>query len=204
MLTAIVLVRATRGGLVGLGPRLADVQGVAEVYTVTGEWDFVAIVRVREHEELANVVTRELTRLEGIDSFTDAGLRIAFETGQETAATLLEALDELARPEVGVNFDPANMILYGMGDPVAAARALASKIAQVHIKDAIPAPRPGDWGPRRRSPQRWRFSPPRRAATSSGRRSAPTAACSPRPDWSRTHRSRGHSYAPAVSKRPSA
>jgi len=67
MLTAIVLVRATRGGLVGLGPRLADVQGVAEVYTVTGEWDFVAIVRVREHEELANVVTRELTRLEGIE-----------------------------------------------------------------------------------------------------------------------------------------
>ena len=66
MLTAIVLVRATREGLVGLGPRLADVHGVAEVYTVTGEWDFVAIVRVREHEELANVVTRELTRLEGI------------------------------------------------------------------------------------------------------------------------------------------
>ena len=67
MLTAIVLVRATREGLVGLGPRLADVHGVAEVYTVTGEWDFVAIVRVREHEELANVVTRELTRLEGIE-----------------------------------------------------------------------------------------------------------------------------------------
>jgi DNA-binding Lrp family transcriptional regulator len=67
MLTAIVLVRATRHGLVGLGPKLADVQGVAEVYTVTGDWDFVAIVRVREHDELANVVTRELTRLEGIE-----------------------------------------------------------------------------------------------------------------------------------------
>jgi DNA-binding Lrp family transcriptional regulator len=67
MLTAIVLVRATREGLVGLGPKLADVQGVAEVYTVTGDWDFVAIVRVREHDELANVVTRELTRLEGIE-----------------------------------------------------------------------------------------------------------------------------------------
>jgi DNA-binding Lrp family transcriptional regulator len=67
MLTAIVLVRATREGLVALGPKLADVQGVAEVYTVTGDWDFVAIVRVREHDELANVVTRELTRLEGIE-----------------------------------------------------------------------------------------------------------------------------------------
>jgi DNA-binding Lrp family transcriptional regulator len=67
MLTAIVLLRATREGLVALGPKLADVQGVAEVYTVTGDWDFVAIVRVREHDELANVVTRELTRLEGIE-----------------------------------------------------------------------------------------------------------------------------------------
>jgi DNA-binding Lrp family transcriptional regulator len=46
---------------------LADVVGVAEVYTVTGEWDFVAIVRVREHEELAKVVTQELARLEGIE-----------------------------------------------------------------------------------------------------------------------------------------
>ena len=53
MLTAIVLVRATRDGLVALGPRLADVEGVAEVYTVTGDWDFVVIVRVREHDELA-------------------------------------------------------------------------------------------------------------------------------------------------------
>jgi DNA-binding Lrp family transcriptional regulator len=40
---------------------------VSEVYTVTGEWDFVAIVRVREHEELADVVTQRLTKLDGIE-----------------------------------------------------------------------------------------------------------------------------------------
>ena len=41
--------------------------GIAEVYTVTGDWDFVAIVRVREHEELARIVTQELGRIDGID-----------------------------------------------------------------------------------------------------------------------------------------
>jgi DNA-binding Lrp family transcriptional regulator len=66
MLTAFILVKSTREGLKELGAALADVEGVAEVYTVTGEWDFVAIVRVREHDDLAKVVTQELTRLEGI------------------------------------------------------------------------------------------------------------------------------------------
>ncbi len=67
MLTAIALVRATRAGLATVGPKLAETDGVAEVYTVTGEWDFVAIIRVREHEELATIVTRELNRLEDIE-----------------------------------------------------------------------------------------------------------------------------------------
>jgi DNA-binding Lrp family transcriptional regulator len=67
MLTAVILVRSSRQGLAALGPRLADVPGVAEVYTVTGDWDFVVIARVREHDELAAVVTRELASLEGIE-----------------------------------------------------------------------------------------------------------------------------------------
>ena len=67
MLTAVLLVKSTREGLVNLGPQLADVEGVAEVYTVTGEWDFVVMVRVREHDELAKVVTQRLTKLDGIE-----------------------------------------------------------------------------------------------------------------------------------------
>ncbi len=67
MLTAVVLVKATRAGLSSLGPKLAEMEGVAEAYTVTGEWDFVAIVRVRQHEDLAEVVTRQLVQLEGIE-----------------------------------------------------------------------------------------------------------------------------------------
>ena len=67
MLTAVILVKSTREALTKLGPRVADVEGVSEVYTVTGEWDFVAIVRVREHDELAQVVTQRLTLLDGIE-----------------------------------------------------------------------------------------------------------------------------------------
>lgn len=67
MLTAVMLVKSSRDALTDLGPRLADVPGVAEVYTVTGEWDFVAIIRVREHDELADVVTKRLTKLDGIE-----------------------------------------------------------------------------------------------------------------------------------------
>lgn len=70
MLTAFTLVRATRPGLRDLGPQLADVEGVAEVYTVTGDWDFVVIIRVREHDELAAVVAGGFTRLEGIERTT--------------------------------------------------------------------------------------------------------------------------------------
>jgi sugar phosphate isomerase/epimerase len=81
-----------------------------------------------------------------VDVFADEGVRIGFETGQETAATLLEFLSELDRPLAGVNFDPANMILYGMGDPVAALRALGPRVVQVHVKDARPATRAGAWG----------------------------------------------------------
>ena len=83
---------------------------------------------------------------EAIDAFATRGVRVALETGQETAETLLGALDDLDRPRVGVNFDPANMILYGMGDPVAALRRLAPRVAQIHVKDALPTAAPGTWG----------------------------------------------------------
>lgn len=78
------------------------------------------------------------------DVFAPAGIRIALETGQESAATLEGVIREL--DDVGVNFDPANMILYGMGDPVAALESLLPRVAQVHIKDALPARAEGEWG----------------------------------------------------------
>jgi len=62
----------------------------------------------------------------------------ALETGQEPADTLLRFLIDVNRPNLGINFDPANMILYGTGDPVDALGTLAQHVLSVHCKD-------GDW-----------------------------------------------------------
>lgn len=80
------------------------------------------------------------------DAFAAHGVRVALETGQEEAETLLRVLQEIDRPNVGVNFDPANMILYGMGDPHEALEQLAPHVMQVHIKDATPSAQPDEWG----------------------------------------------------------
>jgi DNA-binding Lrp family transcriptional regulator len=66
MTNAVVLIEAERDALSTLGGALADVEGVAEAYSVTGEWDFVAIVRVSDHEQLADVVTTEIGGLAGV------------------------------------------------------------------------------------------------------------------------------------------
>ena len=56
-------------------------------------------------------------------------------------------LNDLSAPNVGINFDPANMILYGAGDPIAAVATLGRHIRHVHAKDATPSDRPGEkWG----------------------------------------------------------
>jgi L-ribulose-5-phosphate 3-epimerase len=80
------------------------------------------------------------------DLFAARGIALGFETGQETAATLKLFLTKLNRPEVGVNFDPANMIMYDQGDPIAALRELGPWLKQCHITDARRTKTPGTWG----------------------------------------------------------
>jgi sugar phosphate isomerase/epimerase len=67
-------------------------------------------------------------------------LTFALETGQERADVLLAFIRDVDRANLGINFDPANMILYGTGDPVEALRLLAPNVLSVHCKD-------GDWPP---------------------------------------------------------
>jgi sugar phosphate isomerase/epimerase len=74
------------------------------------------------------------------------GITLAFETGQETADLLRQTLDELKSPSLKVNFDPANMLLYDMGDPIRAVEILADDIRSVHVKDAIRPITRGQWG----------------------------------------------------------
>jgi DNA-binding Lrp family transcriptional regulator len=63
---AIVLIEAEQSAIATLGGELADIEGVAEAYSVTGDWDFVAVLRLREHDQLAQVVTGAISRLSGI------------------------------------------------------------------------------------------------------------------------------------------
>lgn len=66
MTHAIVLIQADRSALATLGGELADIDGVAEAYSVTGEWDFVAVLRLREQAQLAEVVTGRISQLAGV------------------------------------------------------------------------------------------------------------------------------------------
>jgi DNA-binding Lrp family transcriptional regulator len=66
VLAAFVLIDAEPSRVAELPSELADVDGVAEVYSVAGECDIVAIVRVRHHDDLADVVTRRISALAGI------------------------------------------------------------------------------------------------------------------------------------------
>ena len=83
---------------------------------------------------------------EAADIFAAEGLSLGLETGQETAKDLLVVLKALNKSNVGVNFDPANMILYAKGNPIEALRTLGPWIRQVHIKDATLTKTPGTWG----------------------------------------------------------
>jgi sugar phosphate isomerase/epimerase len=76
----------------------------------------------------------------------DKGVTVAFETGQETADLLRRTLDELNCPNLKVNFDPANMLLYDKGDPLRAVEILGPDIRSVHVKDANRTTVPGTWG----------------------------------------------------------
>lgn len=80
------------------------------------------------------------------DVFAAKGIDLAFETGQETADSLKNFLEKLGRANVGVNFDPANMILYDKGNPIEALRTLGAWLKQCHIKDAKRSQQPGKWG----------------------------------------------------------
>ena len=67
MITTIVLIRADPKSIPQVAQRLAGIDGVTEVYSVSGEWDLVAIVRVAEYDRIAQVVTEEFVKVPGIE-----------------------------------------------------------------------------------------------------------------------------------------
>ncbi|HEX2077372.1 MAG TPA: Lrp/AsnC ligand binding domain-containing protein [Longimicrobium sp.] len=67
MVAALVLIRAVPGDVPGLARRIAGIDGVAEVYSVSGEWDLIAVLRVKEYERIAEIVTEEIAQVSGIE-----------------------------------------------------------------------------------------------------------------------------------------
>ena len=99
------------------------------------------------HEESDPDFAKMLERLRTVAGvFQERNMVLGLETGQETAPVLLGLLEKLERPNVGVNFDPANMILYDKGNPIEALRLLGPWVRQVHVKDARLTRTPGTWG----------------------------------------------------------
>lgn len=99
------------------------------------------------HEESDPDFKKLLDRIAKIgDLFAKHDLDLGFETGQEEASTLRTFLEKLGKKNVGVNFDPANMILYDKGNPIEALRTLTPWLKQCHIKDATKTKVKGQWG----------------------------------------------------------
>ncbi len=75
------------------------------------------------------------------------GQSLHLETGQETADGLLQFIGDVQRDNLFVNFDPANMILYGSGEPIAALKKVGKFVRSIHCKDGTWAKHPGkEWG----------------------------------------------------------
>lgn len=67
MVTALVLLNVQRDKVNAVAERIADMEGVSEVYSVAGRYDLAVVVRVKDNEKLADVVTKEIRGVEGID-----------------------------------------------------------------------------------------------------------------------------------------
>ena len=92
MVSAVVLINVQRGQVNEIAQSLLEIEGVAEVYSVTGEYDLVALLRLHRYEDLAEVVTARMVQLSGITKtntlmafqcYSKADLQQAWDIGVE-------------------------------------------------------------------------------------------------------------------------
>ena len=95
MVTAIVLINTAQGRTAEVAQALMDMPGVAEAYSVAGGYDLVAIVRVRHHDDLADLVAGRVQKIEGIAATTTL---IAFRAYSRRD---LEAMWDIGNEEAG-------------------------------------------------------------------------------------------------------
>jgi sugar phosphate isomerase/epimerase len=118
---------------------IADFARTLEVDVVALHLGFVPHDRASSSYIDAVVVTRQLC-----EHCRGNRQALHLETGQERADTLLQFLRDVDRDNLFVNFDPANMILYGAGEPIAALELVGKYVRSVHCKDGTWSDRPGE------------------------------------------------------------
>ena len=116
----------------------AKALGIAEVATHIG---FVS--EDRDHPDYLAV--RDMVR-RVCDHCRQNGQSFGLETGQESATALRNFIRDVDRANLGINFDPANMILYGCGEPLEALEMVKESVISVHCKDALWPKEKGIWG----------------------------------------------------------
>ncbi len=128
--------------------RKAKTLGVAELTREMGVKQLSTHVGFVPHNTQDPQYKAMVDRVKAIaDILGERGLTLLMETGQETAESLLAFITAVGRPNLGANFDPANVILYGVGSPTEAVGLLKNHIGHVHMKDANASAKPGiDWG----------------------------------------------------------
>jgi L-ribulose-5-phosphate 3-epimerase len=121
--------------------RVKRTKAVSDVAAQLGIESIACHIGFVPHNGGASLYTdiRDVTR-EICDHCGKNGQAFTLETGQEPAKILLKFIEDVARPNLKINFDPANMILYGTGDPIEALGVLGKLVISVHCKD-------GDWPP---------------------------------------------------------
>lgn len=122
---------ATRAARVKEMKEISDFTKVLGCNTVGMHIGFVPTDRSSANYKELLEVTRDL-----LDHVAKNGQNLHLETGQETAEHLLEFIADVNRPNLYINFDPANMILYGNGNPIEALKKVGKYVRSVHCKDA--------------------------------------------------------------------
>jgi sugar phosphate isomerase/epimerase len=141
-------------GTVGLVPRESRAARTAELKAIADfarqlNVDVVGVHLGFVPHDAADADYQELIKLtrDVCDHCSRNRQALHLETGQEPVDVLIRFLDDVKRDNLFVNFDPANMILYGAGEPLPALEQLGARVRSVHCKDAIWSDRPGEtWG----------------------------------------------------------
>src|SRR5215210_1384442 len=140
--TVGLMPRETRAARTTELKSIADFAMELKVYVVGIHLGFVPHFKSdAEYREMVEI-TRDVC-----DHCKRNGQALHLETGQEPVDVLIQFLNDMQRDNLFVNFDPANMILYGAGEPIPALEKLGSRVRSIHCKDATWSDRPGEtWG----------------------------------------------------------